>query len=112
SNVQAISSRLWGAGFLPGKHAGVSLRSHGDPVLYLNDAPGIPRELRRQMLDGLGEMNRRSYETIGDPEIQTRTQQYEMAFRMQASVPDLADLSGESEATYALYGQDARNRGT
>jgi len=64
------------------------------------------------MLDGLGEMNRRSYETIGDPEIQTRTQQYEMAFRMQASVPDLADLSGESEATYALYGQDARNRGT
>jgi uncharacterized protein (DUF1501 family) len=112
SNVQAISSRLWGAGFLPGQHAGVSFRPQGDPVLYLNDAPGIPRELRRRMLDGLDELNRRSYAAIGDPEIQTRTQQYEMAFRMQASIPELADLSKEPDSTYALYGDDARNRGT
>ena len=112
SNVQAISARLWGSGFLPGKHAGVSLRPQGDPVLYLHDAPGVPRELRRQMLDGLGELNRRSYEQIGDPEIQTRTQQYEMAFRMQASIPELADLSQESAATYELYGEQARVRGT
>ena len=112
SNVQAISSRLWGAGYLPGKHAGVALRPQGDPVLYLNDAPGIPRELRRTMLDGLGELNRRSYESIGDPEIQTRTQQYEMAFRMQTSVPELADLSKEPESTFELYGEEARQRGT
>ena len=112
SNVQAISARLWGSGFLPGRHAGVSLRPRGDPVLFLNDAPGIPRELRRKMLDGLGELNRRSYEQIGDPEIQTRTQQYEMAFRMQASVPELADLSGETPATYELYGEEARTRGS
>ena len=112
SNVQAISARLWGSGFLPGKHAGVSFRPQGDPVLYLHDAPGIPRELRRTMLDGLGELNRRSYEQIGDPEIQTRTQQYEMAFRMQASVPELADLSGEAPATYELYGEQARTRGS
>jgi len=112
SNVQAISSRLWGAGFLPGKHAGVALRSQGDPVLYLNDAPGISRDLRRKMLDGLDELNRRSYASIGDPEIQTRTQQYEMAFRMQASIPELADLSQESAATYDLYGDQARVGGT
>jgi uncharacterized protein (DUF1501 family) len=112
SNVQAISARLWGAGFLPGQHAGVSFRPQGEPVLYLNDAPGIPRELRRRMLDGLDELNRRSYESIGDPEIQTRTQQYEMAFRMQASIPELVDFSGEPESTYSLYGEEARTRGT
>jgi uncharacterized protein (DUF1501 family) len=111
SNVQAISARLWGSGFLPGKHAGVSFRPQGDPVLYLNDAPGIPRELRRSMLDGLDELNRRSYEAIGDPEIQTRTQQYEMAFRMQASIPELADLSKEPDSTFKLYGEEARVRG-
>jgi uncharacterized protein (DUF1501 family) len=112
SNVQAISARLWGAGFLPGRHAGVSFRPQGDPVLYLNDAPGLPRELRRTMLDGLAELNRRSYASLGDPEIQTRTQQYEMAFRMQASIPELVDLSREPEATYTLYGEEARTRGT
>lgn len=112
SNVQAISARLWGSGFLPGSHAGVSFRPQGDPVLYLSDAPGVPRELRRRMLDGLEALNRRSYEQIGDPEIQTRTQQYEMAFRMQASIPELADLSSEPPATYELYGDEARVRGT
>ena len=112
SNVQAISARLWGAGFLPGKHAGVSLRAKGDPVLYLKDAPGISRELRRDMLDGLSALNQSTYELIGDPEIQTRTQQYEMAFRMQASVPDLTDLSSETEKTFELYGKESKDRGT
>lgn len=112
SNVQAISSRLWSSAFLPGKYAGVSLRAAGDPVLYLRDSPGIPRELRRQMLDGLATMNQKSYDVVGDPEIQTRIQQYEMAFRMQTSVPELADTSGESEATYKLYGDDSKKAGT
>lgn len=112
SNVQAISARLWGSGFLPGKHAGVALRSKGDPVLYLQDAPGISRDLRRKMLDGLNAMNQRSYETVGDPEIQTRIQQYEMAFRMQASVPELADMSGEPEHIHELYGKDSKVGGT
>ena len=112
SNVQAISSRLWGSAFLPGKYAGVALRSKGDPVLFLKDSPGVPREIRRQMLDGLASMNQKSYDAVGDPEIQTRIQQYEMAFRMQTSVPELADMSQESEATYKLYGPDAKNTGT
>lgn len=112
SNVQAISSRLWGSAFLPGKYSGVSLRSAGDPVLYLQDSPGVPRELRRKMLDGLATMNQKSYEAVGDPEIQTRIQQYEMAFRMQTSVPELADTSKESEATYNLYGDESKKPGT
>ena len=112
SNVQAISARLWGGGFLPGKFAGVNLRAQGDPVLYLKDAPGIDRATRRMMLDGLNALNQKSLEKVGDPEIQTRMQQYEMAFKMQASVPELTDLSGESESTYALYGPDAKKPGT
>ena len=112
SNVQAISSGLWGSGFLPGKHAGVSLRGKGDPVLYLKNSPGISREMRRTMLDGLNDLNHKSYERLGDPEIQTRIQQYEMAFRMQASVPELTDLDGESQATYDLYGSEAKKRGS
>lgn len=112
SNVQAISSRLWGSGFLPGKYSGVALRSLGDPVLFLKDAPGISREQRRVMLDGLNELNRRSFSAIGDPEIEVRMQQYEMAFRMQSSVPELTDLSGEPESVYQLYGDDSKKRGT
>jgi uncharacterized protein (DUF1501 family) len=112
SNVQAISSRLWGSGYLPGRHAGVALRSLGDAVLFLKDAPGVSREARRNMLDGLNELNRRSFSAIGDPEIEVRMQQYEMAFRMQASVPELTDLTGEAEATYQLYGEDSKQRGT
>ena len=112
ANVQAISSRLWGSGYLPGKYSGVSLRSLGDPVLFLEDSPGVPRELRRSMLDGLGKLNQKSYDAIQDPEIQTRMQQYEMAYRMQRSVPELADLSSESEHTYNLYGDESKNRGT
>jgi hypothetical protein len=112
SNVQAISNRLWGSGYLPGKYAGVSLRSLGDPVLFLEDTPGITRETRRKMIDGLNALNQRSFSAIGDPEIELRMQQYEMAFRMQSSVPELTDLSGEQEATYQLYGEDAKKRGT
>lgn len=112
SNVQAISSRLWGSGFLPGKHAGVALRSAGDPVLFLKDAPGISKENRRQMLDGLNALNQKSYDALGDPEIQTRIQQYEMAFRMQSSVPELADISSEPEHIYEMYGEDSKDRGT
>lgn len=112
SNVQAISSRLWGSGYLPGKYAGVDLRSKGDPVLFLEDSAGVPREMRRSMLDGLSKLNMKSYEAVGDPEIVTRMQQYEMAYRMQSSVPELTDLSGEQEHTYAMYGEDSKTRGT
>jgi uncharacterized protein (DUF1501 family) len=112
ANVQAISSRLWGSGYLAGKHAGVALRSLGDPVLFLKDTAGISRETRRNMLDGLNDLNRRSFSAIRDPEIENRIQQYEMAFRMQASVPELTDLSGEPESTYQLYGDDSKKRGT
>src|SRR5580658_1740089 len=112
SNVQAISARLWGAGYLPGKYAGVALRAKGDPVLFLKDSPGIPRALRHEMIEGISALNQRSYDAIGDPEIQTRTQQFEMAFRMQSSIPELTDFSGESEKTYELYGADAKVRGT
>ncbi len=112
ANVQAISSRLWGSGYLPGRFSGVALRSLGDPVLYLKDTPGISRDTRRRMLDGLNELNRKSFADIRDPEIEVRMQQYEMAFKMQASVPELTDLSGESESVYQLYGEDSRRRGT
>jgi uncharacterized protein (DUF1501 family) len=112
ANVQAISSRLWGAGYLPGKHAGVELRSTGDAVLFLKDSPGISRNARRSMLDGLNQLNQRSYDAVGDPETQTRMQQYEMAFRMQASVPELSDFSGEPAHIHALYGEESRERGT
>ena len=109
---QGLLSRLWGSGFLPSKHQGVQLRSTGDPVLYLNDPAGLTRERRRTMLDGLGEMNRLALQQEGDPEIETRIAQYEMAFRMQASVPDLLDLKNESDATYQLYGEEAKKPGT
>ncbi len=112
ANVQAISNRLWGSTYLPGKHAGVSLRSLGDPVLFLKDNPGVSKEMRRKMLDGLGKLNMKSYAAIGDPEIQNRVQQYEMAYRMQSSVPELADLSGEAEHTYQLYGDESKTRGS
>ena len=109
---QGLLERLWGSGFLPSSHQGVKLRSSGDSVLYLSDPPGINRDLRRVMLDGLGELNERRLKQSGDPEIATRIAQYEMAFRMQASVPDLTDLSTESPGTFALYGDDARKPGT
>jgi uncharacterized protein (DUF1501 family) len=112
ANVQAISARLWSAGFLSGQYAGVSLRSGGDPVLFISNPDGVPAEVRRRMLDSLAEMNRLQLERLGDPETRTRIAQYEMAFRMQASVPELTDTSKEPASTWSLYGEDARNPGS
>ncbi len=109
---QGLLERLWGSGFLPSNHQGVKLRSSGDPVLFLSDPPGIERDLRRQMLDGLAQLNERQLKQSGDPEIATRIAQYEMAFRMQSSVPELTDLSKEPAATFDLYGEDAKKPGT
>ncbi|MFK7850250.1 MAG: DUF1501 domain-containing protein [Akkermansiaceae bacterium] len=109
---QPIFSRLWGSGFLPSSHQGVQFRSGKDPVLFLNDPAGVSRSDRRAMLDNLAEFNRMRHEEIGDPEIQTRISQYEMAFRMQASAPELADLSDEPDSVFELYGEDARRPGT
>ena len=110
--MQAISARLWSAGYLPGEHAGVSFRSSGDPILFINNPEGMPRELRRSQLDGLKALNEINYRAVGDPETHTRISQYEMAFRMQSSVPDLTDLSKESELTWQLYGEEAKKPGT
>ncbi|HQU46744.1 MAG: sulfatase, partial [Planctomycetia bacterium 21-64-5] len=103
---QPIFSRLWGSGFLPTQHQGVRLHSGNDPVLYLSDPPGIDRAMRRRMLDGVEELNRLAVESFGDPEIETRIAQYEMAYRMQASVPELTDLSAETQDTLEAYGID------
>ena len=110
---QAIFSRLWGSGFLPSSHAGVAFRSDGgDPVLYLADPRGLDGEGRRLMLDGVQRLNHSTFAELGDPEIHTRIEQYEMAFRMQKSVPDLTDLSDESAATFELYGPKSRVPGS
>ena len=109
---QGLLERLWGSGFLPSSHQGVKLRSQGDPVLYLSDPKGIDRGLRRQMLDSIASLNREQFEKSGDPEISTRIAQYEMAFRMQSSVPELTDVTQETDATFRMYGEDARTPGT
>ena len=109
---QPIFSRLWGSGFLPSSHQGVQFRSSKDPVLYLNDPQGMTRSDRRAMLDDLGKLNQLRHDELGDPEIATRISQYEMAFRMQASAPELADLSDEPDWVFDLYGPDSRVPGT
>ena len=109
---QPLFSRLWGAGFLPSRYQGVRLRSGKDPVLYLADPAGIEREGRREMLDALQALNKMREEIYHDPEIDTRIQQYEMAYKMQASVPELTDLTKEPASTFELYGEDARKPGT
>ena len=109
---QAISGRLWSSGYLPGEHAGVSFRSQGDPILYINNPPGVPDFLRKQSIDGLNKLNELNFQTLGDPETHTRIQQYEMAFRMQASVPELTDINEEPEHIFELYGEEARKPGT
>jgi hypothetical protein len=109
---QGLLERLWGSGFLPSSHQGVKLRSAGDPVLYLSDPKGMNRGLRRKMLDSISTLNQKQLQESGDPEIATRIAQYEMAFRMQTSVPDLIDTSKESEATFQLYGEEAKKPGT
>jgi len=110
--VQAISARLWQAGYLPGEHAGVSFRSAGDPILYINNPPGVPSVIRRKTLDGLNALNELTYQQLGDPETRTRIEQYELAFRMQSSVPELTDFSNETEATLKLYGDAVNKPGT
>ena len=110
--IQAISARLWSSGYLPGEHAGVSFRSGGDPILYINNPPGVPAEVRRRTLDGLRALNEMNYQVVGDPETHTRIEQYELAFRMQSSVPDLTELASEPKSTYDLYGDDAKKPGS
>jgi Protein of unknown function (DUF1501) len=109
---QPLFSRLWGSGFLPSSHQGVRFRSGSDPVLYLADPPGIGRTSRRQMLDAVAQLNKMKAAAYGDPEIETRIGQYEMAYRMQTSVPELMDLSKEPAHVFDMYGADARRPGT
>jgi hypothetical protein len=109
---QPLYDRLWGSGFLPTRHQGVKFRSVGDPVLYLSNPAGFPSENRRLFLDALGKWNEQTLAEYGDPEIATRIAQYEMAFRMQTSVPELTDLSNEPQHVLDLYGEDCRKPGT
>jgi hypothetical protein len=109
---QALADRQWASGFLPSKYAGVKFRAAADPVLYLSDPEGYDRSARRRFLDDLGKLNSLKLKDQQDPEIATRIAQYEMAFRMQASVPDLTDLSKEPESTFQMYGPDARKPGS
>ncbi len=109
---QPLYDRLWGAGFLPSRHQGVKFRNSGDAVLYLSNPPGISTEARRSTLDRLKSLNQRQFETLHDPEIQTRIAQYEMAFRMQSSVPDLLDVSEEPKHVLEMYGPDVHRQGS
>lgn len=111
-NVQALYARLWGSGFLPSRHQGTSFQTTGDPVLFLSNPKGVDATVRRRMLDALAHANQHHYAKIGDPEIQTTISQQEMAFRMQASVPELTDLSGESKETLAMYGPEVHKPGS
>ena len=111
-DAQALFSRLWGTGFLPSEHQGVALRANGDPVLFLSNPPGTSAAARRRMLDALAELNEERHAELGDPEIRTRIAQYEMAYRMQTSVPDLFDTTGEPAEVKAMYGPDVEKPGT
>lgn len=111
-NDQPLYDRLWSSGFLPTKHQGVKFRNSGDAVLYLSNPPGVDEAARRRTLDRLNALNQQRFETVGDPEISTRIAQYELAFRMQASVPDLLDVSKESKRTIERYGPDVHKPGT
>jgi len=109
---QGLLARLWGSGFLPSAHQGVQFRSAGEPVLYLNDPAGLTRERRRVLLDASGELNRLQHAQNGDPEIETRINQFEMAYRMQRSVPELMELSGEPAHVLESYGPDVTQPGS
>jgi len=111
-NGQPLYDRLWGSGFLPAKYQGVKFRGQGDPVLDINNPPGIDGETRRKMLDVVSKLNRIKHAESADPEIQTRIAQYELAYRMQTSVPELSDLSDEPESTFERYGPDSRKPGS
>ncbi|MFI4875497.1 MAG: DUF1501 domain-containing protein [Blastopirellula sp. JB062] len=111
-NQQPLANKLWGSAFLPAEHQGVKFRGAGDPVLYLGDPAGLSRQSRRQMLDTVARLNRIEAESIPDPEIEARIAQYELAYRMQASAPELVDFRDEPESTFKAYGEDARRPGT
>ena len=111
-NVQGLYSRLWGSGFLPSKHQGVKFQTNGDPVLFLSNPNGVDSTVRRRMLDITGDLNRKHLEEIGDAEIATTIAQQEMAFRMQSSVPELTDLSGETQEAMDLYGPEVHKNGS
>jgi hypothetical protein len=111
-NGQGVYSKLWSNGFLEGVHQGVQFSSGEDPVLFLNNAAGTDKNSRRRMLDKLALLNEKSYQSFGDPEIQTKIQQYEMAYRMQTAVPELMDLSKEPEHIIRMYGADCLTPGT
>lgn len=111
-DAQSLYNRLWGAGFLPSQHQGVALRAKGDPVLYLSNPPGVTETRRRKMLDRLAALNELQYEAVGDPETVARIKQYEMAYRMQTSVPELTDLSDEPQHILDMYGPDVHKPGT
>jgi hypothetical protein len=110
--AQALFNRLWGSGFLPSQYQGVALRSQGDPVLFLSNPQGVDAETRRRMLDALARLNQKHLDAVGDPETQARIAQYELAFRMQASVPDLVDISKEPKHVLEMYGPDVYKPGT
>jgi hypothetical protein len=111
-NCQPLYDRLWGSGFLPTQHAGVKFMSIGDPVLYLSNPKGFTATSRRKMLDDLAELNHRKLDEFADPEIATRIKQYELAYRMQTSVPELTDLSDEPQSILDMYGPDVKRRGS
>lgn len=111
-DCQPLYDRLWGSGFLPSQYQGVKFHNGPDPVLYLSNPPGISKETRRQFLDNLAELNQLNAKEYGDPEINARIAQYEMAYRMQSSVPELTDLSKEPDKTFERYGPDAKKPGT
>jgi hypothetical protein len=111
-NGQALAERQWGTGFMPSRYQGIKLRSVGDPVLYVSDPPGYDRSLREGFIQDLKKLNELEFEIVKNPEISTRITQYEMAFRMQTSVPELTDLSKEPDRTFELYGAEARKPGT
>ena len=110
--AQAIYNRLWGAGYLPTKHQGVALRSTGDPVLFLSNPQGVDASTRRRALDAINRLNHHEFDQFADPETQARIAQYEMAFRMQTSVPELADISSEPKHVLDMYGPDVHKPGT
>ncbi|HWP09268.1 MAG TPA: DUF1501 domain-containing protein [Polyangiaceae bacterium] len=112
SFVQALMSSFWGSAFLPAQHAGVSVRSLGDPIIDIDDPPGVTSATRRTMLDAVHRMNDLAGAALGDPSVAERTAQYEQAFRMQSAVPGLMDISGESSSTLDLYGPDVTTAGT
>jgi hypothetical protein len=111
-NSQALADRQWGSGFLPSRYQGVKFRAGADPVLYLSNPPGYSGDARRRFLDDLSKLNDLNLQQYQDPEIATRIAQYEMAYKMQSSVPELTDLSKEPESTFELYGPDARKPGS